>query len=335
MNKSEWNKKLKKYAQPTVWKSSMQIVNSVLPYMALLTLMYLTMYFKIPYIVTLGLGFLASGFMVRIFILFHDCTHQSFFKSNTANAIWGHVFGILTFTPYYTWQLEHSIHHGTVGNLDRRGVGDIWTMTVNEYVHSPLLKRLWYRVYRNPLFLFLVAPFALFAVLNRIPSVGARRKDHISYLVTNAGVITIFILTWLTLGLKYYLAIQLPILYFASIMGVWLFFVQHQFEEVYWSNDSEWDIVKAALQGSSYYKLPLVFEWFSGYIGYHNIHHLNSRIPNYNLKACYSDVHDLLDEKKIKFFESFKLAFLELYDEKSRKMISFRMARKLRHSKQM
>jgi len=292
----------------------------------------MTMRYELPYIVTLGLAFVASGFVVRIFILFHDCTHQSFFKSSTANAIWGHVFGIMSFTPYYTWQLEHSIHHGTVGNLDRRGVGDIWTMTVTEYENSSRPKRLWYRVYRNPAFLFLVSPFALFAVLNRIPSAGARRKDHLSYLVTNAGIITIFIVTWLTIGLKYYLAIQLPILYFASIMGVWLFFVQHQFDEVYWSSDSEWDIVKAALDGSSYYKLPLVLEWFSGYIGYHNIHHLNSRIPNYKLKTCYNDVHKLFDEKRITMLESFRLAFLELYDEKTRKMISIRRFKRLSQS---
>ncbi len=331
LNKSEWNKKLKKYSEPSMKKSVFQIINSVIPYLGLIVLMYYTIRFEVPYILTLGLAFVASGFLVRIFILFHDCTHLSFFKSKTANAIFGHIFGIISFTPYYTWQLEHSIHHGTVGNLDRRGVGDIWTMTVTEYEESRFLRRLWYRVYRNPLFLFLVAPFALFMVLNRIPSTGARRKDHISYIVTNAGIVAILVLTWLTLGLKYYLAIQLPILYFGSIMGVWLFFVQHQFEEVYWSSDSEWDVVKAALEGSSFYKLPLVFEWFSGYIGYHNIHHLNSRIPNYNLKACYEDVHDLLDGKKITMIDSFKLAFLELYDEKSRKMISFRKARRLKH----
>lgn len=333
LNKSQWNEKLKKYAQPSLKKSVFQIMNSVIPYMGLLVLMYMTMRYEVHYIFTLGLAFIASGFLVRIFILFHDCTHLSFFKSKTACSIWGHIFGILSFTPYHTWQLEHNIHHGTVGNLDRRGIGDIWTMTVSEYENSGFFKKLWYRLYRNPLFLFLVAPFALFAVLNRIPSVHARRKDHLSYLVTNVGIVAVFILVWKTLGLKYYLAIQLPILYFASIMGVWLFFVQHQFEEVYWSSDSEWDIVKAALKGSSFYQLPLVFEWFSGYIGYHNIHHLNSRIPNYNLKTCYKDVHDLLEEKKITFFESFKLAFLELYDEKSKKMISFRTARKLRHSR--
>ncbi len=329
MNKADWNKKLKKYAQPNLKKSVFQIINSVLPYFALLILMYMTMRYELPYILTLGLGFIASGFVVRIFILFHDCTHQSFFKSKMANAIWGHIFGIMSFTPYFTWQNEHSIHHGTVGNLDRRGIGDIWTMTVNEYENSGKLKRTWYRVYRNPLFLFLVSPFALFAVLNRIPSVNGRRKDHLSYLITNMGIVIIFMMTWLTLGLKYYLAIQLPILYFASIMGVWLFFVQHQFDEVYWSSDSEWDIVKAALEGSSYYQLPLVLEWFSGYIGYHNIHHLNSRIPNYNLKKCYQDVHQLMDEKKITVLESFRLAFLELYDEKSRKMISIRRFKRL------
>ncbi len=202
MNKSQWNEKLRAYAKPSLKKSVFQIVNSVIPYMGLLVLMYMTMYYEVPYILTLGLAFLASGFLVRIFILFHDCTHLSFFKSKIACSIWGHIFGILTFTPYHTWQLEHNIHHGTVGNLDRRGIGDIWTMTVSEYEESGLIKRLWYRLYRNPLFLFLVAPFALFAVLNRIPSIHARRKDHLSYLVTNAGIVAVFILVWQTLGLN-------------------------------------------------------------------------------------------------------------------------------------
>lgn len=329
MNKIEWNKKLKKYSIANSRKSTIQIINSVIPYLFAIITMYYTMNNGLSYWVTLMIAVVAAGFLARIFIIFHDCTHLSFFKSKIACTIWGHIFGVLTFTPFFTWQNQHNIHHGTVGNLDKRGTGDIWTMTVKEYQESSKIKRILYRVYRNPIVLFIIAPIVLFGIINRFPPKNATKKDHFSYAVTNVGILIVFLTTWLTVGAKYYFAIQLPILFFVSILGVWLFFVQHQFEEVYWSHTSEWSIVKAALEGSSFYKLPPIIEWFTGYIGYHNIHHLNSRIPNYNLKKSYCEIPELQTLKTITILESFKLAMLYFYDEKSKKLINLRQFKTL------
>lgn len=332
MNKFEWNRELKDYAKPSVVRSSWQIANTLLPYIGVNYLMYLGIKFEVFYPLVMLLAIPAGLLMVRLFILFHDCTHLSFFKSKRANSLWGHFFGILTFTPYYTWQHEHNIHHGTVGNLDRRGAGDVWTMTVEEYLNSGKLKRFIYHLYRNPIFLFVIAPFFLFGVLNRFPARKVSAKETISYVVTDLGILGIFLGTWYVADWYYYLLIQLPVLFVASVAGVWLFFVQHQFEEVYWSKNEEWDIVKAALEGSSFYKLPALLNWFTGSIGYHHIHHLNSRIPNYNLKKCFQDITELQSHKTIRMLESFKLALLQLYDEQSRKMINFKTLKRMKAS---
>jgi omega-6 fatty acid desaturase (delta-12 desaturase) len=329
---NEWRQRLKPFAKPRLSKSLVQILNTLLPYFALLTLMGLGIYYHIPYVFVLLLAIPTGAFMVRVFILFHDCTHLSFFKSKRANQIVGHLFSILTFTPYTIWQSEHNKHHGAVGNLDERGIGDVWTMTVEEYLKSSNWKRFGYRLYRHPLFLFFIAPFFLFAVLNRLPSQKYKSKEHqMSHMITNSGIIAVALLVSITLGMKYYLLIQIPVLFFASVMGVWLFFVQHQFEEVYWERHEEWDFVKAAIEGSSFYKLPLVLEWITGYIGYHHIHHLNPRIPNYNLKACYKEIHEFKNGRTITLGHSFRLALLNLYDEKAGKLIRIRDLRRKVH----
>lgn len=329
MINKEWRKQLKPFAKASHKKAWMQIINTVVPYLSLLTTMGLGIYYEVPYILLLILAIPTGAFMVRVFILFHDCTHLSFFKSKKANILAGHLFSILTFTPYTVWQSEHNKHHGTVGNLDERGIGDVWTMTVDEYLASSKLKRIRYRLYRHPIFLFFVAPFFLFAVINRFPSKKSTPKaNSVSYLITNTGIVLIALIVSLTLGIKYYLLIQIPVLFFASVMGVWLFFVQHQFEEVYWERHGEWDFVKAAIEGSSFYKLPLVLDWITGHIGYHQIHHLNPRIPNYNLKKCYRNVHEFKDSKTLTLLNSFKMALLNLYDEKTGRLIKIRDLRK-------
>lgn len=335
LNKSQWNQRLKPYALPNRRKSTLQIINSVLPYLAIWVIDGVLLTSALPLWVKIfgacALSVFGGLFMVRIFILFHDCTHLSFFHSKRACSFWGHIFGVLTFTPYKTWQHEHNMHHGSVGDLDRRGMGDVWTLTVDEYASRSKFGRLVYRLYRNPIVLFVIAPVVLFAILNRFPArKKTSREEWVSSTITNLGLLATFLMTWAVFGWQMYFAIQLPILFVAATAGVWLFFVQHQFEDVYWAHHEQWDIVKAALEGSTYFKLPIVLEWFTGHIGYHHVHHLNARIPNYNLKKCFGEVEGLEPMNTIQFFGSFKLALLELYDEVNGKMIGFGELRRRR-----
>ncbi|MCH4887779.1 fatty acid desaturase [Acidaminobacter sp. JC074] len=333
MKRSEWRERLAPFTQASTFRSWMQIVNTLVPYILLVVIAGLMIRFEIPYIFTFLVTFLAGAFMVRVFIIFHDCTHMSFFTSRRANRVLGTILGIITFTPYAIWQKHHNKHHGTVGNLDERGVGDVWTMTVEEYLSSSRFKKFTYRLYRNPIFLFVIAPFFLFAFVNRFPKARFESKKlYMSHLITNLGLLLIFLLVTFTIGIKYYLLIQIPLLFFASAIGVWMFFIQHQFEDVYWERDEDWDIVKAALKGSSFYKLPWILDWITGHIGYHNIHHLNPRIPNYYLKKCYRQVHEFKKGRTITLFESFKMAMLSVYDEKSKKLISYKELRRLKAS---
>ena len=320
---------VKTFSKPSSRKSSLQIINTLVPYMLIIIMMYFMISYSIPYIFTIILGFIASLFLVRIFILFHDCTHNSFLTSRKAMSFWGHIFGILTFTSFYRWKKEHLTHHSTVGNIDKRGIGDVWTMTVSEYNNSSSSKRIGYRLYRNPLVLFLVGPIYVFLINQRFPSKNTNKKEWISLLITNLSILAIIITVSFTIGFRYYLLIQLPIILFGSTMGVWLFYVQHQYEDVYWENTEKWSIQEAALQGSSVYKLPFLLEWFTGYIGYHNIHHLNSKIPNYNLKKAFNSSSEFKKGRIITFFKSFKLSMLFLYDEKRRTLISYKSYKKL------
>jgi omega-6 fatty acid desaturase (delta-12 desaturase) len=320
---------IKGFSKPSSSKSSVQIVNTLVPYFLIITAMYFMISYGIPYIFTLLIAFIASLFLVRIFILFHDCTHNSFLSSRRAMSFWGHFFGILTFTSFYRWKKEHMTHHSTVGNIDKRGIGDVWTMTVNEYNDSSSFKKFGYRLYRNPFILFVIGPIYVFLINQRFPTKNNSKKEWVSLIITNLFIIAIILTVSFTIGFKYYLLIQLPIILFGSSMGVWLFYVQHQYEDVYWENTENWSIQEAALQGSSVYKLPRLLEWFTGYIGYHNIHHLNSKIPNYNLKKAFNSSKEFKKSRIITFFKSFKLSMLFLYDEKRKTLISYRSYKKL------
>lgn len=329
MNKKPINTVIKTFSIPSISKSSLQIINTLVPYLLIITTMYFMISNNVPYIFTILLGLLASLFLVRIFILFHDCTHNSFLKSRKAMSFWGHIFGILTFTSFYRWKKEHMTHHSTVGNIDKRGVGDVWTMTVNEYNDSSSIKRFGYRLYRNPLVLFIIGPIYIFLIGQRFPAKNTSKKEWMSVIITNLSIAGIILAVSLTIGFRYYLLIQLPIIFFAASMGVWLFYVQHQYEDVYWENTENWSIQQAALQGSSVYKLPRVLEWFTGYIGYHNIHHLNSKIPNYNLKKAFYSSSEFTKSRIITLIKSFKLSMLILYDEKRKTLISYKSYKKL------
>lgn len=323
MNSQSERQVTRRYAKPVLWRSIVQILNTVLPLSLTYFLIGLLWQRQIYWLIVPMVP-IASAFMVRTFILFHDCTHLAFFRSTKANVVWGHLFGILTFTPYRSWQDEHNQHHGAVGNLDKRGIGDVWTMTLNEYLNASKGKRLIYHIYRNPIFLFFIAPIFLFGLINRFPSKGQDLKDHLSLAITNVGIAFVAVTGGLWLGFWTYLLLQLLTLYFAGVMGVWLFFVQHQFEEAYWEGNDKWDFTKAALTGSSFYKLPKVLDWISGSIGYHHIHHLNPRIPNYHLKKCHQELEGVTKPYTVTLFKSFRLALLHLYDDTNGRLVSFK-----------
>jgi omega-6 fatty acid desaturase (delta-12 desaturase) len=289
--------------------------------------MYLSL--AVSWWITAPLAVLAGAFLVRAFIIFHDCGHGSFFKSRAANDFWGFLSGIVTFTPYYHWRWEHSLHHATSGDLDRRGTGDVWTLTVQEYLESSRGKRFAYRLARNPIVLFVLAPIFLFLIKHRIPKANANRRERYSVYWMNLAILGVAVALSAVFGIKAYVLIQLTALMVAGSAGVWLFYVQHQFEGVYWERRDEWDYATAALQGSSFYKLPRVLQWFSGNIGFHHIHHLSPRIPNYNLEKCHRADPVFQTVKPVTLFSSFKALTFRLWDEQRRKLISYRDLRTL------
>jgi len=314
--------KLIVYSRPDWRRSLWQITNSLIPYLVLVTLMYFSLDFS--YWLTLALAIPAGGFMIRTFIIFHDCGHGSFLKSRKWSSIIGFTTGILTFTPYHQWRYNHAQHHATCGDLDRRGVGDVWTLTVDEYKKLSKWQRLGYRLYRNPLIMFGIGPLYMFLISNRFSAPGAKRRERYSIYWTNAVLLLLIIVVSLLIGFKSYVLIQLPILLIALPAGVWLFYVQHQFEDVYWHRHEGWDFERAALEGSSFYKLPAVLQWFTGNIGFHHVHHLNARIPNYYLPACHKKIDEFQKVKPITILKSLKSLKFRLFDEKSARLVGFK-----------
>lgn len=318
-----------KYAQASYRKAFWQITNTFVPYIGLWVLMIFSVLHGFSYWITLLLAVPASGFLVRIFIFFHDCCHVAFFPSRKANRILGYIAGIMTFTPFEDWQRTHIIHHSASGDLDRRGVGDIWTLTVDEYLSSSRLIRFAYRFFRNPLFLFTIIPLVLFLILQRFHSKGAKKRERYSVIFTNAAITAIITVMSLTLGFQNYLLIQLPVIIMAASAGMWLFYVQHQYEGVYWNRHEGWDLTRAGLEGSSYYKLPKALQWIVGNIGLHHIHHVKANIPNYNLQRCYNEVSILQAVMPLTLRKSYKSLWLNLWDEQKQKLVSFHSIRML------
>jgi acyl-lipid omega-6 desaturase (Delta-12 desaturase) len=318
---TDWIKIISRYNTPDPVRSWWQIINSVGPYIILWIIMYKTLY--ISYWLTLFLSIIAAGFLVRIFIIFHDCGHGSFFRSKLLSKIIGIITGLFVFTPYNKWHHEHKIHHQTVGNLDKRGTGDVKTLTVTEYLKLSKWRRLAYRIYRNPIFLFGIAPILIFTILQRFTKKDMTFKEKVSVHLSTLAILAIILLMILTIGWKAYLLIQVPILYIATAIGVWLFYIQHQFRDVLWTKTETWDYKTTALEGSSMLKLPWILNWFSGNIGYHHIHHLSPLIPNYNLKKYYRENPVLQQVKPITFLTSFISLHLRLWDEKRQVLIKF------------
>ena len=315
---------LRRFEQPSAAKAGWQVANSLIPYLATMALMYLTVRHGLPWWTTLALAVPASGFMVRLFILMHDCTHSSFLRSRRAERVLGRILGVLVFTPFGEWRHSHLAHHATSGDLDRRGTGDMWTMTVDEYVASSRARRLQYRLVRNPVLMLLFGPLFLFLVGNRVPPRAASRERVMSVVLTNLAIAAIVGAAALTIGPRAYLLIQLPVLFLGGVWGIWLFYVQHQFESSYWARGGEWSPVRAALQGSSYYKLPKVLQWFSGNIGLHHVHHLRPRIPNYHLQPCLEATPRFQVSRPLTLSSSIRCAHLALWDERASAFVSFR-----------
>ncbi len=328
LSKPDWYQTISKYAQPNRRKATWQILDTFIPYLVLWVLMIYTVQRGYSYWITLTLGAAAAGLLVRIFILFHDCCHGSFFASQRANRILGYISGILTFTPYENWRRSHAMHHATVGDLDRRGVGDVWTLTVEQYSAASRWKRLAYRLFRNPFVLFGVGPGVLLGLLNRFPHKGAKKQEHYSVILTNLAILAIVGVASLTIGLRTYFLIQLSIILIVGTVGVWLFYVQHQFEGVYWARHGDWDPMRASLEGSSFYKLPKVLQWFTGNIGLHHVHHVQPRIPNYNLQQCYDDTPALQAVEPLTIRTSLKSLWLNLWDEERQELVGFRSWKK-------
>ena len=323
-----WKEITARYQKPSVGRAVWQITNTLVPYVALWVLMYFAAH--ISWWLTLPLAILAGAFLVRIFIIHHDCGHSSYFKSRLANQILGYITGVLTFTPYHQWRWEHAMHHSSSGDLDRRGTGDIWTLTVEEYLAASRWKRFSYRLARNPFVLFVIAPLFLFVCLQRFTNPKAGFREAVSVYGTNFALLIMAIALSLVFGFKAYVLIQLTVMLVAGSVGVWLFYVQHQFEGVYWERNENWDYATAALQGSSFYKLPKVLQWFSGNIGFHHIHHLSPRIPNYHLEKCYRAEPLFQTVKPVTFLSSFKSFTYRLWDEQRRRLIGYGQLREIR-----
>lgn len=316
-----WKKLVANYREPSLSKAWIQIINTIFAYAGV----WVAMYFAVQYSwwLVVPLMLLGGGLLIRVFIIFHDCGHGSFFKSKTANDVTGFISGLLTFTPYLHWRWEHSVHHASSGDLDRRGIGDIWTMTVEEYLAAPRRTRILYRIARNPIVMFVIAPVLLLLVYQRFPTASAKPREKRSVWWMNLAVLVMVCGMAYVMGVKNYVIMQLGISMIAGGAGVWLFYVQHQFEDMVWERREGWDFAIAAMQGSSYYQLPKILQWFSGNIGFHHIHHLSPKIPNYHLQKCHES-HELFSSvPPVTLKTSLKTVGLKLWDEKNRRLVGF------------
>jgi omega-6 fatty acid desaturase (delta-12 desaturase) len=324
MNESISNlkKDVAPYEKTDTRASIRQIINTIGPLLLLWYAAYLSL--SISYWLTLPLIIATSGFMVRTFILFHDCCHQSFFKSRKANDILGTITGVLTLVPYHQWKHSHSTHHATSSNLDKRGTGDMWLLTVSEYLAAPLWLRIAYRVYRNPLVMLGIGPIAVFLIQYRFNVKGAKRKERINTHVTNFSIVALYALLCWAIGWQAFVMIQGPIFFISGMLGIWLFYVQHQFEDSYFEKEEEWSYVQAAVEGSSYYKLPKLLQWITGNIGFHHIHHLSPKVPNYNLEKVHNASLPLQKATTITIGTSLKSLRFHLWDEERKTFLGFK-----------
>ena len=320
-----WREGLAPYVRPDVARSLLDIATSVLPYVAFSALMYLAL--DVSYLLTLGMAIPAAGFLLRTYMVFHDCAHGSFLPSKRANAWLGVATGLLVYEAFHSWRHSHAVHHATAGDLDRRGVGDVPTLTVAEYRESAWPRRLGYRLFRNPLVMFGLGPIYALLLQPRLVSRSARPRIRRSVIATNIVLgALVGVMCWLV-GWREFAMVQMPIALLAGSAGVWLFYVQHQFEDTYWQSTGNWSYADAALRGSSHLKLPKLLQFFSANIGLHHVHHLSTRVPNYNLQRAHDDNPIFHDVPTLSAWDGFRAVRLKLWDEERGRLVTFAEAR--------
>jgi omega-6 fatty acid desaturase (delta-12 desaturase) len=327
LNEKGWVRILARYRDPDPRRSAFELGITAIPFFLLWTLMLLSL--EVGYWLCLLLAVPAAGFLVRLFMIQHDCGHGSFFSRRVLNDMVGRIIGVLTLTPYNYWRRAHAIHHATSGNLEKRGTGDVQMLTVPEYRRLPFWRRLGYRLSRNPLILLTLGPIYLFVLKHRLP-VGMMGGWEMwgSTMSTNLAIAGVVLVLSVMVGLDSFLLVHIPIMLLASSIGIWLFYVQHQFEDTYWEHDGDWTFHEGALQGSTHYDLPAPLRWFTANIGIHHVHHLASRIPSYRLNEVLRDHPALRDMGRLTLLQSFRCFRLALWDEEERRLVSFREARR-------
>lgn len=318
---AQLRKFVKPFEQSDVKASVRQLMNTIPPFILAWFLAYQAL--SVSIWLTIALSAIAAGFVIRTFIIFHDCTHGSFFKNKKANAVVGTITGIMTLFAFEKWKREHTIHHASSGNLDKRGVGDIWVMTIEEYVEASKWERFKYRMYRNPLVMFGFGPLFLVLISSRFNRKDARKKERNNTYLINISLVVIYSLLIWAIGWQAFLIVQGTTMFIAGALGIWLFYVQHTFEDSYFEDESEWDYVKAAVEGSSYYQLPKVLQWVTGNIGFHHVHHLSPRVPNYNLEKAHVSTPPLHQATTINIKSSLKSLRYKVYDAKNKTFVTF------------
>jgi omega-6 fatty acid desaturase (delta-12 desaturase) len=323
-NCQPWREALAPFAVPCLKRGLLGVATSAVPYIALCAAMYLTL--GVSPALTAVLTLPTAGFLVRVFVMFHDCAHGSLLPSRRGNAILGTILGLLVLSPFRRWRHDHAVHHATSGDLDRRGVGDIVTLTVAEYWARSWRGRIAYRTVRNPLVMFGFGPVIAMIIGPRIVARGARPRMRNSVLGTDAALVVLIGLVCWLIGWRDFLIVWAPAALLAGSVGIWLFYVQHQFEDAYWRSGDEWTYTDAALRGSSHLKLPRTLQFFTGNIGLHHIHHLNARIPNYNLQRANDASPIFAAVPTLSLWDGLRSVRFKLWDEQAGRLVTFAQA---------